>query len=94
MKLPSRLGGRDRKPEAARKLAITIKSTLASSVGEALHCSIGISSNRFLAKIAAGFDKPKRPVDDVAGGDARKTSRTRIARPDRDYERHGNEASL
>lgn len=53
-----RLGGRDREPEAARELALTIKSTLAAAIGSALHCSIGISSNMFLAKIAADFDKP------------------------------------
>jgi DNA polymerase IV len=53
-----RLGGRDRKPGAARNLAIAIKEKLASAIGEALHCSIGISSNRFLAKIAGDFDKP------------------------------------
>ena len=53
-----RLGGRDRKPDAARELAITIKDTLAAAVGGTLHCSIGISSNMFLAKIAADFDKP------------------------------------
>jgi DNA polymerase IV len=53
-----RLGGRDRKPEAARELGITIKDTLAAAVGGTLHCSIGISSNMFLAKIAADLDKP------------------------------------
>ena len=53
-----RLRGPDRKPEAARQLALTMKETLAASIGETLHCSIGISSNMFLAKIAADFDKP------------------------------------
>jgi DNA polymerase-4 len=53
-----RLRGCDRAPLAARKLALEIKQKLASSIGEALHCSIGIASNMFLAKIAADFDKP------------------------------------
>lgn len=40
-----RLRGRDRAPLAARALALEIKQKLASAIGEALHCSIGIASN-------------------------------------------------
>jgi DNA polymerase-4 len=53
-----RLGGRDRSPEAALALAAEIKDRLAAAIGGTLHCSIGLSSNMFLAKIAADFDKP------------------------------------
>jgi len=53
-----RLGGRDKKPEHALKLAAGMKAALAAQIGSGLHCSIGISSNMFLAKIAADLDKP------------------------------------
>ncbi|MAD46349.1 MAG: impB/mucB/samB family protein [Oceanospirillaceae bacterium] len=42
----------------ARALALRIKQGMARNVGEAITCSIGISSNRYLAKIATEMQKP------------------------------------
>jgi DNA polymerase-4 len=53
-----RLGARDRAPSEALKLAAEIKAALGTRIGPALRCSVGIASNRFLAKIAADLDKP------------------------------------
>ncbi len=53
-----RLTGSQREPEVARVLALKIKSTISSRVGEYLKCSIGLAPNRFLAKVAADMQKP------------------------------------
>jgi DNA polymerase-4 len=46
-------------PEAkARALAAQIKRTIAQEVGPHVRCSIGLSSNRYLAKIATDLQKP------------------------------------
>jgi DNA polymerase-4 len=53
-----RLTGKWCAPEAALALARQIKAGLARRVGECLRCSIGLSTNRFLAKVATDLEKP------------------------------------
>jgi DNA polymerase-4 len=45
-------------PENANALAYNIKHTLRERVGEYLKCSIGIASNKLLAKLASDMKKP------------------------------------
>lgn len=52
-----RLSGRDRNEENALALARDIKKSI-YSVGSELGCSIGISTNRFLSKLASDMQKP------------------------------------
>ena len=42
----------------AMRLAEQIKTRLKAEVGECLHCSVGLGPNPFLAKVAAGLQKP------------------------------------
>ena len=53
-----RLTGSQQQIEVAKILAQKIKQNIYSKVGESLICSVGISSNRWLAKIAADIQKP------------------------------------
>lgn len=48
----------ERTPQEAIKLAKRIKHGIHQNVGEAIHCSIGIAPNRFLAKIGTELQKP------------------------------------
>lgn len=48
----------EREPEAAVRVARRIKGSIATRCGETLRCSIGIASNRFLAKVASDMVKP------------------------------------
>lgn len=50
--------GRERQPENAAKIAHNIKQQIWTDVGPAIHCSIGLSSNSFLAKVATDLHKP------------------------------------
>jgi DNA polymerase IV len=50
--------GRERKPPAARQIALAIKQAIKDDVGETLRCSIGMAPNRYLAKIASDMQKP------------------------------------
>ena len=50
--------GEERKPENARALAERIKDSIHENVGQAIHCSIGIAPNSFLAKVATEIEKP------------------------------------
>jgi DNA polymerase-4 len=52
-----RLSGRDQNLQNAIELAQEIKQSI-YKIGSELHCSIGISSNRFLSKIASDMKKP------------------------------------
>jgi len=52
-----KLGGRDQKLENAIKLAHEIRGSILN-LGNQLKCSIGISTNRFLAKVASDMQKP------------------------------------
>jgi DNA polymerase IV len=52
-----RLGGRDKQISNAHELARQVKQAI-YSVGEMLHCSVGLAPNRFLAKIASNLQKP------------------------------------
>ena len=56
--LSCRLTGPWRQPERALALARQIKAGLAKNVGTCLTCSIGLSTNRFLAKVATDLQKP------------------------------------
>jgi DNA polymerase-4 len=56
--LACQLTGKWREPGTARTLAAKIKTGMAENVGVALTCSIGLSTNRLLAKIAADMKKP------------------------------------
>lgn len=53
-----RLMGAERQPEAAIELGRRVKRAIAEQVGSQLKCSIGIASNRFVAKVAADMQKP------------------------------------
>ncbi|GAC1356409.1 MAG: DNA polymerase IV [Acidobacteriaceae bacterium] len=50
--------GRETKPPAARRIALSIKQAIRDDVGETLRCSIGMAPNRYLAKIASDMQKP------------------------------------
>ncbi len=50
--------GREQEPPRARKIALEIKQSIYTKVGEALRCSIGMAPNRYLAKIASDMQKP------------------------------------
>ena len=50
--------GRERNPPAARQISLAIKQAIKDDVGETLRCSIGMASNRYLAKIASDMQKP------------------------------------
>jgi DNA polymerase-4 len=52
------LMGREQEPPRARKIALEIKQSIYKNVGVALHCSIGMAPNRYLAKIASDMQKP------------------------------------
>jgi DNA polymerase-4 len=52
------LAGSQRELPSARALADKIKTTLRQRVGETLTCSIGLATNRFLAKVASDMNKP------------------------------------
>lgn len=53
-----RLLASEAEPEKTREIALRIKAAIRERVGEALSCSIGVSSNPFLAKIATEIEKP------------------------------------
>ncbi len=56
--MASRLLRNEAQPEAARKIALSIKAGLAQNLGPWVRCSIGIASNRYLAKVATDMEKP------------------------------------
>lgn len=41
-----------------KDIGVEIKHRLRTEIGEAMRCNVGIATNRFLAKTAAGLDKP------------------------------------
>lgn len=53
-----RLERKESSPEAATQLASRIKDSIRRRCGEWLKCSIGVSPNRILAKVAADMMKP------------------------------------
>jgi DNA polymerase-4 len=53
-----RLTGKWREPANALALARQIKEGLLQNVGECIRCSIGLSTNRYLAKVATDLQKP------------------------------------
>lgn len=53
-----RLMDNENSPECSTAIARRIKAGLARHVGEYVKCSIGISTNRFLAKVATDLQKP------------------------------------
>jgi len=52
------LTGKWREPANALELARRIKAGLRENVGECIRCSIGLSTNRYLAKVATDLQKP------------------------------------
>jgi len=57
--VPCYLIGRERKPENAMAIARSIKRRLVEAgISPAMTCSIGIASNKFLAKTASDMNKP------------------------------------
>ncbi len=50
--------GRERLPSNARQISLAIKQAIKDDVGSTLRCSIGMASNRYLAKIASDMQKP------------------------------------
>ena len=53
-----KLTGRQREPHNALELAHRIKATIYGQIGEFMRCSIGLSTNRLLAKLATDMQKP------------------------------------
>ncbi len=53
-----KLMGPQKELEEALRLAHKIKADFHAQLGEAIRCSIGLSSNRFLAKVATDMEKP------------------------------------
>lgn len=53
-----RLVGSFREPDTAVAIAQRIKDGLRKNVGEVMTCSVGLSTNRFLAKVASDMQKP------------------------------------
>lgn len=62
-----RLWANDRTVDDAKALGLKVKEAIHSQVGEHLHCSVGLSVNPFLAKVAAELQKPNGLVviDDI-----------------------------
>lgn len=69
--LACRLMDNETSPETAVDKALEIKRALAREVGEYITCSIGIASNRYLAKVAGEMQKPDGlvvlPLGDLPG---------------------------
>ena len=53
-----RLMGRERALRAALDLGIRVKQTIRERVGECLRSSVGLATNRYLAKVASDMEKP------------------------------------
>jgi DNA polymerase IV len=53
-----RLTGSQREYQKALSLGEEVKLGIKEKVGESLRCSVGLSTNRFLAKVAAEMEKP------------------------------------
>ncbi len=56
--MSARLTCEQTQPDHAMLLGAKVKQAIREHVGEALKCSVGISTNRFLAKIATDLQKP------------------------------------
>ena len=53
-----RLMGRERPLLAALELGRSVKARIREHAGETLRCSVGLATNRYLAKIASDMEKP------------------------------------
>lgn len=53
-----RLMGTEREPAPATELARRVKETIRRQVGDGMRCSVGLASNRLLAKVASDMEKP------------------------------------
>src|SRR5580658_5896056 len=53
-----RLIGRERPLQAALDLGMRVKRTIRERAGECLHSSVGLATNRYLAKVASDMEKP------------------------------------
>ncbi len=54
--MAARLMGPERQPEAARRIAVRIKKTIAERIGKFVRCSIGGGPNLWLAKVATDVE--------------------------------------
>lgn len=52
------LKGSQQDPDTALRLARDLQVAILSRISPALRCSVGLGPNRFLAKVAAGLEKP------------------------------------
>jgi DNA polymerase-4 len=53
-----RLMGRERPLLAAIDLSLRVKAAIRERAGESLRCSVGLATNRYLAKVASDMEKP------------------------------------
>lgn len=53
-----RLMGEEKQRDRAVQLATQVKQSIYENAGEYLRCSVGLASNRFLAKVATELEKP------------------------------------
>jgi len=53
-----RLIGRERALRAALDLGMQVKRAIKEKAGESLRCSVGLATNRYLAKVASDMEKP------------------------------------
>lgn len=56
--MAARLMVNEAEAAAARRIALSIKAGLAAALGPWVRCSIGVASNRYLAKVATDLEKP------------------------------------
>jgi len=56
--MASRLLRNEAQPDVARHIGMAIKAGLSASLGPWVRCSIGIASNKYLAKVATDLQKP------------------------------------
>ncbi|MBI5473400.1 MAG: DNA polymerase [Ignavibacteriae bacterium] len=56
--MAAKLTGTQRDVAKATQLALDIKQKIKSTVGSTLRCSIGLATNRFLAKVGSDMQKP------------------------------------
>jgi len=50
--------GQEQLPARAKKIALEVKQSIRTNVGQTLRCSIGLAPNRYLAKVASDMQKP------------------------------------
>ncbi len=87
-----RLMGRERPLLAAMELGRKVKARIRERVGPMLRSSVGLATNRYLAKVASDMEKPDGLVALPAGHSARSPAPAHAARPARHRRAHGEAA--